>query len=61
MSARLKEAYTKTLVPHLMKEGGYKNVMAVPRLRSVGLNMGVGEAPRTSRSSTPPPRNSGAS
>jgi len=44
MSARLKETYTKTLVPHLMKEGGYKNVMAVPRLRSVVLNMGVGEA-----------------
>jgi len=44
MSARLKEAYTKTLVPHLMKEGGYTNVMAVPRLKSVVLNMGVGEA-----------------
>ena len=44
MTARLKETYTKTLVPHLMKEGGYTNVMAVPRLRSVVLNMGVGEA-----------------
>ena len=44
MSARLKEAYTKTVVPHLMKEGGYTNVMAVPRLKSVVLNMGVGEA-----------------
>ena len=44
MSARLKETYTKTLVPHLMKEGGYTNVMAVPRLKSVVLNMGVGEA-----------------
>ena len=44
MTARLKEAYTKTLVPHLMKEGGYTNVMAVPRLKSVVLNMGVGEA-----------------
>ncbi len=44
MSARLKEAYVKTVVPHLMKEGGYKNVMAVPRLKSVVLNMGVGEA-----------------
>jgi len=44
MSARLKETYTKTLVPHLMKEGGYKNVMAVPKLKSVVLNMGVGEA-----------------
>ena len=44
MTARLKETYAKTLVPHLMKEGGYTNVMAVPRLRSVVLNMGVGEA-----------------
>ena len=44
MSARLKETLTKTLVPHPMKEGGYTNVMAVPRLRSVVLNMGVGEA-----------------
>jgi large subunit ribosomal protein L5 len=44
MSARLKEEYTKTLVPGLMKEGGYTNVMAVPRLKSVVLNMGVGEA-----------------
>lgn len=44
MTARLKEAFTKTIVPHLMKEGGYTNVMAVPRLKSVVLNMGVGEA-----------------
>ena len=44
MSARLKESFTKTLVPHLMKEGGYTNVMAVPKLKSVVLNMGVGEA-----------------
>ena len=44
MTARLKEAFTKTMVPHLMKEGGYTNVMAVPRLKSVVLNMGVGEA-----------------
>ena len=44
MTARLKESFTKTLVPHLMKEGGYTNVMAVPKLKSVVLNMGVGEA-----------------
>ena len=44
MSARLKEAFTKQIVPQLMKEGGYKNVMAVPHLKSVVLNMGVGEA-----------------
>ena len=44
MSARLKEAFTKQIVPQPMKEGGYKNVMAVPHLKSVVLNMGVGEA-----------------
>jgi large subunit ribosomal protein L5 len=44
MSARLKEAFTKTMVPALMKDGGYTNVMAVPHLKSVVLNMGVGEA-----------------
>ena len=31
MSARLKEAFTKTMVPALMKEGGYTNVMFMPR------------------------------
>ena len=44
MTARLKETFATTVVPHLMKEGGYKNVMAVPRLKTVVLNMGVGEA-----------------
>ena len=44
MTARLKETFTASVVPKLMKEGGYKNVMAVPRLKTVVLNMGVGEA-----------------
>lgn len=44
MTARLKEEFTKTLVPVLMKEGNYENIMAVPHLKSVVLNMGVGEA-----------------
>ena len=44
MSARIKETYTKTVVPRLMKERSYPNVMAVPRLRKVVVNMGVGEA-----------------
>jgi large subunit ribosomal protein L5 len=42
--ARVKETYTKEIVPRLMKERSYPNVMAVPRLRKVVVNMGVGEA-----------------
>jgi len=44
MSARIKENYVKQVVPRLMKERNYPNVMAVPRLRKVVINMGVGEA-----------------
>jgi large subunit ribosomal protein L5 len=44
MAARIKEAYTKQILPRLMKERGYPNVMAVPRLKKVVINMGVGEA-----------------
>ena len=44
MSARIKENYTKQIVPRLMKERNYPNVMAVPRLRKIVVNMGVGEA-----------------
>ncbi len=44
MSARIKENYVKQIVPRLMKERSYPNVMAVPRLRKVIINMGVGEA-----------------
>ena len=42
--ARLKETYTKTIVPALMKEFGYTNIMAVPKLEKICLNMGLGEA-----------------
>ena len=44
MSARLKEKYQKEVVPALTKEFGYKNVMAVPRIHKVVVNMGLGEA-----------------
>jgi large subunit ribosomal protein L5 len=44
MRARIKENYVKQIVPRLMKERNYPNVMAVPRLRKVVINMGVGEA-----------------
>ena len=42
--ARIKERYVKEVVPTLMKERNYPNVMAVPRLRKIVVNMGVGEA-----------------
>ncbi|HOL72888.1 MAG TPA: 50S ribosomal protein L5 [Bryobacteraceae bacterium] len=42
--ARLKEHYKKTVVPALMKEFQYRNVMAVPKLEKVTINIGLGEA-----------------
>jgi large subunit ribosomal protein L5 len=42
--ARLSEAYAKEIVPRLIKERDYPNVMAVPKLKKVVVNMGVGEA-----------------
>ncbi|RQW89344.1 MAG: 50S ribosomal protein L5 [Geobacter sp.] len=42
--ARLKEVYTKEIIPQLMKEFGYKNVMQVPKLEKIVVNMGLGEA-----------------
>ena len=44
MAARLKERYAKEVAPALKKEFGIDNVMAVPRLEKIVLNMGVGEA-----------------
>ena len=40
----LKGKYRKEVIPALMEKGGYKNVMQVPRLEKVVLNIGVGEA-----------------
>lgn len=42
--ARLKELYQKELVPKLIKELQLKNVMEVPRVEKVVINMGLGEA-----------------
>ena len=44
MSCRLKETYRNEIVDALMKKFGYKNVMQVPKLEKVVINMGVGEA-----------------
>jgi large subunit ribosomal protein L5 len=42
--ARLKERYRAEIVPALMKERGYRNVLEVPRLEKIVISMGVGEA-----------------
>src|SRR6202789_2132383 len=42
--ARLKELYLQTVVPGLTKEFSYKNRMAVPRIKKISLNVGMGEA-----------------
>ncbi len=42
--SRLKERYQQEVVPALTKELGYTNVMAVPRVTKIVVNMGLGEA-----------------
>jgi large subunit ribosomal protein L5 len=44
MNTRLEKFYKDTVVPQLMKDFGYDNVMQVPRISKISLNMGVGEA-----------------
>ena len=44
MSSRLKETYTNEIVDAMIKKFGYKNIMQVPKLEKVVVNMGVGEA-----------------
>jgi len=43
----LKQKYQDEIVPNLQKEFGYKNIMQVPRIEKVVLNMGVGQAGQT--------------
>lgn len=42
--SRLKDIYNQEVVPAMIKEFGYKSIMAVPRVEKVVLNMGLGEA-----------------
>ena len=44
MAARLREQYKNTTVPALMKEFNYSNVMAVPKVEKITVNIGLGEA-----------------
>ena len=41
---RLKKRYQEEVIPALMKKFGYKNVMEVPKIEKIVVNMGVGEA-----------------
>ena len=49
MVARLKQLYQETVVPALTKDFGYKNVMAVPRLDKISINIGLGEATQNAK------------
>ena len=42
--SRLKDRYSKDVAPALKKEFGYKNVMAIPKIAKIVVNMGLGEA-----------------
>ena len=46
---RLRERYAAEVVPALRKEFGYTNVMAVPRITKVVINMGLGEGTQNSK------------
>ena len=48
--SRLKDKYQKEVVPALIKRFGYKNIMEVPHLEKVVLNMGLGDAKDNARS-----------
>ena len=47
--SRLRERYQKEVVPALTREFGYTNVMAVPRIEKVVVNMGLGEATQNAK------------
>ena len=46
---RLKEKYTKEIVPSLKEEFGYKSVMQVPKLEKIVINIGAGDASHNSK------------
>jgi large subunit ribosomal protein L5 len=47
--SRLRDRYEKEVAPALRKEFGYKNVMAIPKLRKIVVNMGLGEATQNAK------------
>jgi large subunit ribosomal protein L5 len=49
IASRLRDRYSKEVVPALKKEFGYTNIMAVPKITKVVINMGLGEATQNSK------------
>ena len=49
MSSRLQEKYENEVVQAMMEKFGYKNIMEVPKLEKIVINMGVGEAKDNSK------------
>ena len=47
--SRLKERYEKEVAPALTKEFGYRNVMAIPKIEKIVVNMGLGEATQNAK------------
>ena len=47
--SRLKEKYSNEVVPTLKKEFGYTNVMAIPKIEKIVVNMGLGEATQNAK------------
>ena len=47
--SRLRQRYEKEVIPALKKEFGYKNVMAIPKIQKVVVNMGLGEATQNAK------------
>src|SRR4028119_582866 len=48
--ARLKEKYREEVVPEMMKEFNYSNIMQVPELQKIVINIGLGEAVSNAKS-----------
>ena len=46
---RLNEIYTKSIRPELLQTNGYKNILEVPKLQKIVINMGLGEAVQDSK------------
>ncbi len=49
MAARLREHYLKNVTPALTKEFGYTNIMAVPKIVKITVNIGMGEATQNAK------------
>jgi large subunit ribosomal protein L5 len=47
--SRLRDRYSQEVAPALKKEFGYKNVMAIPKVQKVVVNMGLGEATQNAK------------